>query len=51
MKRSGFLDVDIISDPSLTIAWNADRYHPIRDTFRDIFLKNEGESQVEQAKK
>lgn len=25
--------------------------HPIRDTFRDIFLKNEGESQVEQTKK
>ncbi len=25
--------------------------HPIRDTFQDIFLKNEGESQVEQTKK
>ena len=32
-----FLDVDLISDPSLTLAWNADNYNPMKDIFRDNF--------------
>lgn len=34
-----FLDVDIISDPSLTMAWNMDNYNPIKEIFKDNFLK------------
>ncbi len=33
-----FLDVDLISDPSLTMAWNADNYNPMKDIFRDNFI-------------
>ena len=34
-----FLDVDIISDPSLTLAWNVDNYNPMKEIFKDNFLK------------
>lgn len=33
-----FLDVDMISDPSLTLAWNTDNYNPLREVFIDNFL-------------
>lgn len=33
-----FLDVDQISDPSLTLAWNVDKYNPMKEIFRDNFL-------------
>lgn len=33
-----FLDVDLISDPSLTLAWNLDNYNPMKDIFIDNFL-------------
>lgn len=32
-----FLDVDIISDPSLTMAWNEEHYNPIKKIFIDNF--------------
>lgn len=32
-----FLDVDMISDPSLTLAWNTDNYNPLREIFIDNF--------------
>lgn len=34
-----FLDVDEISDPSLTLAWNVDNYNPLREIFKDNFLR------------
>lgn len=34
-----FLDVDMISDPSLTLAWNVDNYNPMKEIFKDNFLK------------
>ena len=34
-----FLDVDQVSDPSLTLAWNVDNYNPMKDIFKDNFLK------------
>lgn len=34
-----FLDVDQVSDPSLTLAWNVDNYNPMIDIFKDNFLK------------
>ncbi|SHI53170.1 LysR family transcriptional regulator [Parasporobacterium paucivorans] len=37
-----FLDVDEISDPSLTMAWNIDNYNPVKQTFIDVFF-NESE--------
>ena len=33
-----FLEVDQISDPSLTLAWNVDKYNPMKEIFRDNFL-------------
>lgn len=33
-----FLDVDQVSDPSLTLAWNVDNYNPMKEIFRDNFL-------------
>lgn len=36
-----FLDTDIISDPSLTIAWNVDNYNPMREIFVDNFFGTE----------
>lgn len=33
-----FLDVDMISDPSLTLAWNTDNYNPLREVFIDNFF-------------
>lgn len=37
-----FLDVDEISDPSLTLAWNVDNYNPMKEIFKENFLrKNE----------
>lgn len=35
-----FLQVDPISDPSLTLAWNVDNYNPMKDIFKDNFLRN-----------
>lgn len=35
-----FLNVDQISDPSLTLAWNVDHYNPMKEIFKDNFLKN-----------
>ncbi len=35
-----FLNVDPISDPSLTLAWNVDHYNPMKGIFKDNFLKN-----------
>ena len=32
-----FLDVDTISDPSLTMAWHAHHYHPLKDVFIENF--------------
>ncbi|MCD8217941.1 MAG: hypothetical protein LUD01_07855 [Clostridiales bacterium] len=32
-----FLDVDQVSDPSLTLAWNVDNYNPMKDIFKDNF--------------
>lgn len=34
-----FLDVDQVSDPSLTLAWNVDHYNPMKEIFRNNFLK------------
>ncbi len=34
-----FLDMDQVSDPSLTLAWNVDNYNPMKDIFRDNFFK------------
>lgn len=36
-----FLDTDIISDPSLTLAWNVDNYNPMREIFIDNFFHRE----------
>lgn len=33
-----FLNVDQISDPSLTLAWNVDHYNPMKEIFKDNFL-------------
>ena len=33
-----FLDVDIISDPSLTMAWNEEHYNPMKKIFIDNFM-------------
>ena len=33
-----FLEVDTISDPSLTLAWNVDNYNPMKEIFKDNFL-------------
>ena len=33
-----FLNVDPISDPSLSIAWNNDKYNPLKQTFIDVFM-------------
>ncbi len=35
-----FLDVDQVSDPSLTLAWNVDHYNPMKEIFRNNFLKD-----------
>lgn len=35
-----FLDVDQISDPSLTLAWNVDNYNPMKEIFKGNFLLN-----------
>ncbi|MCU6762306.1 HTH-type transcriptional regulator gltC [uncultured Roseburia sp.] len=37
-----FLEVDQISDPSLTLAWNVDKYNPMKEIFRDNFLGRRG---------
>ncbi len=37
-----FLPTDIISDPSLTLAWNTDNYNPMREIFADNFLSKQG---------
>ncbi len=34
-----FLDVDQVSDPSLTLAWNVDHYNPMKEIFKNNFLK------------
>lgn len=36
-----FLNTDIISDPSLTMAWNVDNYNPMREIFVDNFFGTE----------
>lgn len=36
-----FLDVDQVSDPSLTLAWNIDNYNPMKEIFRDVFVSKE----------
>ena len=33
-----FLEVDQISDPSLTLAWNVDHYNPMKEIFKEVFL-------------
>lgn len=33
-----FLDVDQVSDPSLTLAWNVDNYNPMKEIFKKNFL-------------
>lgn len=33
-----FLDVEEISDPSLTMAWNVDNYNPVRQIFLETFF-------------
>ena len=33
-----FLNTDIISDPSLVMAWNTDNYNPMREIFVDNFF-------------
>ena len=33
-----FLNTDIISDPSLVMAWNIDNYNPMREIFVDNFF-------------
>ena len=35
-----FLDVDQVSDPSLTLAWNIDNYNPMKEIFADVFVPN-----------
>lgn len=37
-----FLDVDEISDPSLTLAWNVDHYNPMKEIFRNNFFGKSG---------
>lgn len=32
-----FLDVDQVSDLSLTLAWNVDNYNPMKEIFKDNF--------------
>lgn len=39
-----FLDVDQVSDPSLTLAWNVDNYNPMKEIFRDNFLRDNSET-------
>ncbi len=34
-----FLDVDQVSDPSLTLAWNVDNYNPMKEVFKNNFFK------------
>ncbi len=36
-----FLDVDPVSDPSLTLAWNIDNYNPLKKIFKENFLRKE----------
>lgn len=38
-KSVVFLDVDQVSDPSLTLAWNVDNYNPMKELFIDNFTK------------
>ena len=33
-----FLDTDIISDPSLSLAWHKDNANPLRGIFTEIFM-------------
>ncbi len=35
-----FLEVDQVSDPSLTLAWNIDNYNPMREVFTKNFIKD-----------
>lgn len=35
-----FLDVDPISDPSLTLAWNVDNYSPLKQAFIEAFMSD-----------
>lgn len=37
-----FLDVDQVSDPSLTLAWNVDNYNPMKEIFKKNFLNVRG---------
>ncbi len=37
-----FLPVDVISDPSLSIAWSLDNYNPMKKVFKDCFLQGQG---------
>lgn len=39
-----FLDVDQVSDPSLTLAWNVDNYNPMKEIFADVFLPRKNRS-------
>ena len=36
-----FLNVDPISDPSLSLAWSLDNYNPLKEIFKNNFLKND----------
>lgn len=35
-----FLEVEQLSDPSLTLAWNLDNYNPLKATFIDVFMSD-----------
>ncbi|MCC8141583.1 MAG: hypothetical protein LIO56_03485 [Lachnospiraceae bacterium] len=35
-----FLEIEQVSDPSLTLAWNIDNYNPMREIFTNNFIKN-----------
>ncbi|MCR5665847.1 MAG: LysR family transcriptional regulator [Eubacterium sp.] len=34
-----FLQVEGLSDPSLTLAWNTDHYNPMKETFKSVFFE------------
>ena len=42
-----FLNVDSVSDPSLTLAWNVEHYNPLKQVFRDVFLPERTNNQSE----
>lgn len=42
-----FLDTDIISDPSLSLAWHKDNDNPLRGIFTEVFMKDKNKTKTQ----